>query len=114
MQPKFHEIWLADLNPQLGTEPGKIRPVLVVQTKLLNPIHPSVLICPITSNVLESSQLLRVHIPIGISGTKIPSDIMIDQIRAIDKRRLVRKLGKLPDHLAPQVRENLKIVLELW
>lgn len=114
MQPKFHEIWLADLNPQLGTEPGKTRPVLVVQTNLLNPLHPSILICPITSNVTESSQLLRVHIPSGISGTKIPSDIMIDQIRAIDKRRLVRKLGKLPDHLAPHVRENLKIILELW
>lgn len=114
MQPKFHEIWLADLNPQLGTKPGKIRPVLVVQTNLLNPIHPSVLICPITSNVIESSQLLRVHIPAGISGTKIPSDIMIDQIRAIDRRRLVRKLGKLPAHLTAQVRENLKIILELW
>jgi mRNA interferase MazF len=114
MQPKFHEIWLADLNPRVGTEPGKIRPVLVVQSNLLNAIHPSILICPLTTNVTESSQLLRVHIPSGISGTKIPSDVMIDQIRAIDKRRLVRKLGKLPDYLATHVRENLKIVMELW
>ncbi|RLD88235.1 MAG: type II toxin-antitoxin system PemK/MazF family toxin, partial [Bacteroidetes bacterium] len=47
MEIRQYDIWLADLNPRLGTEPGKTRPVLVVQTNLLNQVfHPSTLICP--------------------------------------------------------------------
>ena len=44
MKIKQFEIWTADLNPQIGTEPGKIRPVLIVQTDLLNSLHPSTII----------------------------------------------------------------------
>jgi mRNA interferase MazF len=47
-----YEIWIADLNPQIGTEAGKTRPVLIVQTNLLNKIpHPSTIVCPITTNI---------------------------------------------------------------
>lgn len=52
MQINQYDIWIADLNPQIVTEPGKPRPVIVVQTNLLNKIkHPSTLVCPITINV---------------------------------------------------------------
>nr|HAD52490.1 type II toxin-antitoxin system PemK/MazF family toxin [Algoriphagus sp.] len=45
-----YEIWLVNLNPSKGTEPGKIRPAVIIQTNLLNQVmHPSTLICPITS-----------------------------------------------------------------
>src|SRR4030043_400169 len=57
---KFH-VYLADLNPRFGTEPGKIRPVVVLQTDLLNNEHPSTVICPITTNVIKESSLLRIH-----------------------------------------------------
>jgi mRNA interferase MazF len=58
MQTKQFEIWIADLNPQIGTEPGKTRPVLIVQTNLLNSIpHPSTIICPITTNVKKVGDL---------------------------------------------------------
>ena len=51
-----YEIWIADLNPQIGTEAGKLRPVLIVQTNLLYKIqHPSTIVCPITTNVLDDS-----------------------------------------------------------
>ena len=56
------EIWLANLNPQKGTEAGKMRPVLVIQTNLLNKInHPSTLVLPLTSNLLDS-EILRTRI----------------------------------------------------
>ena len=51
MKLKQFDIWLADLNPRLGTEAGKTRPVVIVQTDLLNDFHLSTVICPITSKV---------------------------------------------------------------
>ena len=62
MVGKQYDIWLANLNPHTGTEPGKTRPVVIVQTNLLNDSHPYTLICPITSNVNTQIDLLRVHI----------------------------------------------------
>ncbi len=114
MQIKQFEIWIAELNPQLGTEPGKTRPVLAVQTNLLNKIsHPSTIICPITTNVKKDSEILRVHLKKGTANMLEDCDIMIDQIRAIDNKRLIRKIGVLPSGLAEIVRENIKTILEI-
>ena len=105
MQVKRFEIWVADLNPQLGTEPGKTRPVLVVQTNLLNKIpHPSTIICPLTTNIQKESEILRVHIKKGTANLNENCDIMIDQVRAIDNKRLLKKLGELPESLSIKVK----------
>ncbi|MFN5009376.1 MAG: type II toxin-antitoxin system PemK/MazF family toxin, partial [Bacteroidota bacterium] len=48
---KQYEIWLANMNPSKGTEVGKVRPVVIVQTDLLNDFHPSLIVCPLTTNV---------------------------------------------------------------
>ena len=87
------EIWIADLNPQIGTESGKVRPVLVVQTNLLNRIlHSSVLVCPITTNVVSYINPLRVHLVKGTANVHQNCEVMVDQIRAIDSKRLIKKL----------------------
>ena len=114
MQTHQFDIWIADLNPQTGTEPGKTRPVLIVQTNLLNRIpHPSTIICPITTNVKRGSEILRVHVRKGVANMNENCDIMIDQLRAIDNKRLIKKVGELPIDLADMVRENIRIILEL-
>jgi mRNA interferase MazF len=113
MKIKRFDIWTADLNPQIGTEPGKVRPVLIMQTDLLNAVHPSTVVCPLTTNVIKESEILRVHVKKGIAGVSKPSDIMIDQIRAIDNNRLIKKIGELPHELTNTVVENLKIVLDI-
>jgi mRNA interferase MazF len=110
---KQSEIWLADLNPRIGTEPGKIRPVVIIQTNLLNGIHPSTLICPVTSKIFPEASLLRVHMSQVFDEIKEPGDIMIDQIRAIDNRRLLRKTGQLKPDQIRKLKENLKIVMDL-
>jgi mRNA interferase MazF len=112
MRIKQFEIWIADLEPQRGTETGKIRPVLIVQTNLLKD-HPSSIICPITTNVSPESEILRVHLKKGTAGLKGDSDVMIDQIRAIDNRRLTTKVGELPRDIQLKVKENIKIILDL-
>jgi len=114
MAVKQFEIWVADLNPQIGTEPGKTRPVLVIQTNLLNKIpHPSTIVCPLTTNIEQDADILRVHLEKGIANLNERCDIMIDQIRAIDNTRLIKKVGNLPSELIEKVRENVMITLDL-
>ena len=114
MSTRQYEIWIADLNPQIGTEPGETRPVLVVQTNLLNQIpHPLTIVCPITTNVKKDSEILRVHLKRGTSNLMRDCDILIDQIRAIDIKRLIKKIGDLPSNLVELVNENIKIIIDL-
>lgn len=111
MKIKQFDIWLADLNPSRGTEPGKTRPVVVVQTDLLNEEHSSTLICPITTNVISSIDILRVHLK--SSQLDKLSDILVDQIRAIDNQRFIKKLGQLTKTQQIKLKDNLRIVLDL-
>ena len=110
MMIKQYDIWLANLNPGRGTEVGKVRPVVIVQSDLLNNLHGSSLVCPITSQVNPELKILRVHI--GKRYLEKESDVLVDQLRAIDNRRLVQRLGKLQRSQIDSLRENLRIVLD--
>ncbi|MGV3540469.1 MAG: type II toxin-antitoxin system PemK/MazF family toxin [Rufibacter sp.] len=113
MKSKQFEVWIADLYPRIGTETGKIRPVVILQTDLLNKTHPSTIICPITTHVQPEAEILRVHLPKGTANVKEACDIMIDQLRAIDNSRLLYKIGQLEEELRKKVKENVRIVLDL-
>ena len=83
------EIWLANLNPGKGTEAGKIRPVLIIQNQaLLDAEHPSTLVIPLTTNLVEDAEPLRLRITAGGKLNK-DSDLLLDQLRAIDNKRLI-------------------------
>lgn len=87
---KRGEIWLADLNPRRGSEAGKTRPVIVVQAQaLLDAGHPSTLIVPLTTQLVEDAAPLRIRIP-AAGRLKKASDALVDQVRAIDNARLVQ------------------------
>jgi len=107
---KFH-VYTADLNPRFGTEPGKIRPVVVVQTNLLNQEHPSTIICPVTTLIQPKANILRVHLKKGEAGLKNKSDIIVDQIRAIDNRRFIEQLGALSEKSKKSLLRNLRILI---
>jgi len=111
MKIKQYDIWLADLNPGKGTEPRKTRPVVIIQTDLLNETHLSTLICPITTNVKMEIELLRIHLKEG-QLHKL-SDVLVDQIRAIDNKRLITKLGQLTKEQSSKLKTNLKVVLDI-
>lgn len=111
MKIKQYDIWLANLNPGKGTESGKIRPVVIIQTDLLNESHLSALICPITTNVIKEIELLRVHLKAG-QLDKL-SDVLVDQIRAIDNKRLIKKLGQLTKEQKIRLKANFRIVLDI-
>jgi mRNA interferase MazF len=109
------DIWLADLNPRMGTEAGKVRPVVVIQTNLLNSLpHLSTLICPITTNTTKNASVLRVSLEKGTANLHQHCDIMIDQIRAIDNKRLIKKIGTLPVSIMEQVKKNILLILDMY
>ncbi|GEM_PF-35421 len=97
---KRGEIRIADLDSRLGTEPGKTRPVLIVQSPaLLDVDHPSTLIIPLTTNLVDDAAPLRIRVRTSERISKESdlmidqmlakeSDLMIDQMLEIDNRRL--------------------------
>lgn len=108
------EIWLANLDPPRGTEPGKTRPVLVLQAQaLLDAGHPSTLIVPLTTNVVADAEPLRVRVP-AAGRLRRGSDVLIDQLRAIDNRRIVQgPLTRLSTSQMRAVADAVRDVLEL-
>jgi mRNA interferase MazF len=104
-------VYTSDLNPRFGTEPGKIRPVVVVQSNLLNEEHPSVIICPITTKVKLKAKLLRIHLKRGEAGLESDSDIIVDQVRAIDNRRLREHLGEISDKNKHLLLTSLRLLI---
>jgi len=83
------EVWLANLNPGRGTEPGKTRPVLIVQSQaLLDAGHPSTLVLPLTTRLIDDAEPLRLRLP-AQGQLEQDSDVLVDQLRALDNRRLM-------------------------
>lgn len=111
---KRGEIWLADLNPRHGTESGKVRPVLIVQAEgLLKANHPSTLIIPLTTKLSENAEPLRIRIK-AAEGLRHHSDLLIDQLRAIDNRRLRKgPLTRLSSIQMTRVGEAISEILSL-
>jgi len=111
---KRGEIWLANMDPQHGTEPGKTRPVLVVQSQaLLDVDHPSTLVIPLTTNLTEGAEPLRIRVPLS-AGLPRDSDLLIDQLRAIDNRRLIKgPLASLTPEEMASVDQAMREMLDL-
>ncbi|MBC8053511.1 MAG: type II toxin-antitoxin system PemK/MazF family toxin [Sphingobacteriaceae bacterium] len=112
---KQYDIWVADLNPGKGTETGKIRPVLIIQTNLLNLNgHSSFIICPISSQEREGVEILRLPIEADSeNGLQKTSYILADQIRAIDISRLKERVGKISKKDSENLRNSLRVILNL-
>ncbi|HKW99870.1 MAG TPA: type II toxin-antitoxin system PemK/MazF family toxin [Bryobacteraceae bacterium] len=112
--PNRGEVWLAELNPRRRTEPGKTRPVLIVQAQaLLDVNHPSTLIVPLTTNLTDSAEPLRIRVaPSG--HLRRTSDLLIDQLRAIDNRRLRSgPVTRLNGFMMARVGEAIREVMDL-
>ena len=112
--PDRGEVWVADLNPRRGTGPGKTRPVLIVQAQaLLDAGHPSTLVAPLTTRLVNEAEPLRIRIP-AAEDLQRDSDAQIDQLRAVDNRRLIQgPLMRVGPRVMARVGAALLEVLDL-
>ena len=101
------EIYYADLNPVVGSEQGGIRPVLILQNEVGNWFSPTVIVAAMTAK--GSKAHLPTHVPVGTdSGLRRPSIVLAEQVRTIDKSRLLERVGMLPPEKQEQVDRALR------
>lgn len=108
------EVWIAHLGRGGGRSPGKTRPVLLVQAQaLIQAEHPTTLVIPMTTNLAEDAAPLRIRIP-AQGKLHEDSDLLMDQIRPVDNRRLVRgPLARLSKETMESVGRAMGEVLDL-
>lgn len=113
MQIKRGDILLANLEPIQGSEQGGVRPVLIIQNDISNKYSPVTIIAAITSKVFDKEFPTNVFILKKESGLDKDSTIMLNQIRTIDKARLIKKVGSLDFQLMEKVDLALTISLNI-
>ncbi len=102
MIPKRYEIYFADLDPTVGRELKKIRPVVIISQDEMNTHMETVVVCPLTSHLHP-----RWRSRIQITCENILAEIAVDQIRTISKQRLKRKIDSLTTEEAKQLRKRI-------
>ena len=110
---KRGDIFLVDLEPVVGSEQGGTRPTIIIQNNVFNKHAPTIIIAPITSKIYTREYPTNVQFLSLDSGLKKESTILLNQIKTIDKKRIIRKIGKLDSNLMREVDKALKISLAL-
>ena len=113
MRIKRGEIVLVNLEPVIGSEQGRIRPVLVIQNDISNEFSPTTIIAPITSKVYKKEYPTNVFISKQDSKLDKDSTIPLNQIRTIDKSRIIKKISNLNDFIMKKVDLAIKVSLSL-
>ena len=114
MITKRWHIYVVDLEPRVGTKPGKQRPCLVVQpTEFSEGGLPSTVILPITTQIAKNAWPLRVMIPKGVCGLKKESQVLVDQILAWDNSLFRKSLGEIPEAIQEDIKLALREFLDL-
>lgn len=107
MKIKLGDIFYANLNPTIGSEQDGIRPVLVVQNNKGNKFSPTIVIVPITSSLTKND--LPIHVVLeNTKGLEKKSIALIEQIRTLDKRRLIKKITNISSIDLEKVKEAIK------
>jgi|SRR3989338_2256465 len=113
VEVKRRDIWLVNLDPTVGHEIKKPRPAVIIQNDLGNKYSPITIIAPLTSQNLDKVYPIEVFIRKEPLGLDKDSKVLLNQIRAIDKRRLVKRLGQVDNETMIKIDEALKISLDL-
>ena len=108
---KRNEIYYADLNLVKGSEQGGIRPVLVIQIDTGNKHSPMTIVAAITSK--EEKAKLPTHVEVGSCGVERKSLALLEQIRTIDKSRIIKYVGELDGATVKEINEAISISLGL-
>ncbi len=108
---KRGELYYADLSPVVGSEQGGIRPVLIVQNDTGNKYSPTIIAAAVTSKLNKARLPTHIELNANEFGLQKNSVILLEQIRTLDKRRLLERIGELPQKTMQKVNYALLISL---
>lgn len=94
---KRGDLYYADLRPIIGSEQGGIRPVLIIQNDIGNHFSPTVIAASITSRKRKQRMPTHVFLPVGTKGLRSDSVVLLEQVRTIDRTRLMEYIGRLDE-----------------
>lgn len=111
--PRRGEVYLVSFDPTLGAEIRKTRPALVVQNDVANRWSPVTIVAAISSQSDGTVYPTEVNVDPPEGSLKVPSVVLLNQIRSIDRRRLVKRLGRLRPDTMKLVNRALQVSLGL-
>ena len=106
------DIYLANLNPYKGSEQGGKRPVIIIQNDVGNHYSPTVIVTAVTSRFFKK-RALPTHVPLDNVELEKNSLALLEQIRTIDKSRLIRKIGRVPEEKMKEINQAIHVSLSL-
>ena len=110
---KRGDVFLANLEPIKGSEQGGVRPCLIIQNDYGNKYSPLTIVAPLTSKEFDKEFLTNVFLSKKDSKLDKDSTVLLNQIRTVDKSRLIKKINSLDKHLMKKVDLAIKISLDL-
>ena len=113
MKIRRGDIFLTQLDPVVGSEQGRIRPVLIIQNDFGNKVSPITIIAPLTTKIYSKDFATNVFLLKKDSGLKVDSTILLNQIRTIDKKRMIKRISNLDSELMRRVDIAIRISLGL-
>ena len=106
------DIYLANLNPYKGSEQGGKRPVIIIQNDVGNHYSPTVIVTAVTSRFFKK-RALPTHVPLDNEELEKNSLALLEQIRTIDKSRLIRKIGRVTEEKMKEIGAAIHVSLDL-
>jgi mRNA interferase MazF len=107
------KIYLASLDPTVGSEMSKTRPVIIVSNDINNEYAATVTVLPITSGRLDRIYPYEVFLPEGMANLPKASKLEANQIRTIDRSRIVKLIGSIGEDVVAEVEKAIKLHLDL-
>ncbi|MCL5290121.1 MAG: type II toxin-antitoxin system PemK/MazF family toxin [Eubacteriales bacterium] len=107
------DIFYADLSPVVGSEQGGTRPVLIIQNDIGNQYSPTTIVAAITSQIDKTMLPTHVEMSASPGGLEKNSVILLEQIRTIDKSRIMEKITSLDPEMMNRVNQAVEISLGL-
>jgi mRNA interferase MazF len=111
---KRGDVFYADLNPVVGSEQGGVRPVLVVQNDIGNRHSPTTIVTAVTSRIKRAKLPTHVELPASQGFLAFDSVVLLEQLRTIDKARLLQHICTLDSDTMRRVDRAAEISLGLF
>jgi len=114
VEVKRGDLVMVNLEPTKGSEQGGVRPCIILQNNIYNKYSPTTIVSPITSKLYQKEFPTNVFLRKRDSKLKKDSTILLNQIRTIDKKRIIKKMSGLNKEIMEKVDLAIKVSLDLY